>query len=142
MRSFSALASTSPTSTPPSWVNRIQSPCTLRISYEPSRCAMFPSCARVRIWESDAPKLRGHTYVSHGVYVNVVFSALRMGNEWFNEELSKVSFHRFHLLELPSAGFDPFSSFGPCLVKSQETALTTTLDQLIWFGDKSGAWCK
>ena len=26
MRSFSALASTSPTSTPPSWVNRIQSP--------------------------------------------------------------------------------------------------------------------
>ena len=88
------------------------------------------------------PKMNGHTYVSHGVYVDVVFSVLRMWNEWLNEELSKVSFHRFHLLELPSASFDPFSSVGPCLVESQETALTTTLDQLIWFGHEFGAWCK
>lgn len=65
-----------------------------------------------------------------------------MRNEWFDEELSKVSLHRFHLLELPSASFDPFPSFGPCLVKSQKTALATTLNQLIWFGHEFGAWCK
>src|SRR5271154_6291949 len=102
MRIFSAFASTSPTSTPPSWVKRIQSPCrTLAPSIQPAS---------------------GVAYVSDGVDVDVVFGVGWVRHEWLDQELSEVACDRLYLLLFACSCCNPSLGFGPGLVECQKTA--------------------
>lgn len=79
------------------------------------------------------------TYLAHGVDVDIVFGVLGMGDEGLDEELTKDTGDSLNLDGLCGASLDPFTSLGPGFVESQETALTSSLDQLVWFGDELGA---
>lgn len=78
------------------------------------------------------------THVSNGVDVNVVFGAFGMGYERLNEEMPQNTLDGLDLLPLASAGFNPSTGFGPGFVQGQETALASTLYQLIWLCDEFG----
>lgn len=54
-----------------------------------------------------------------------------MGNHRLNQEVTKDTNDVLNLNVLASAGLNPLTGLGPSLVQSKQTALTTTLDQLI-----------
>lgn len=62
-----------------------------------------------------------------------------MRNKGFHEELTKDTSDTLNLDILGGASFDPFLGLGPGLIESEETALSSPLDQLVWFGDELGA---
>lgn len=63
-----------------------------------------------------------------------------MRNKWLNQELAEEALDVLNLLLLASAFCNPSTSFGPGLVEGEETALASTLDQLIWFCDEFGVF--
>ena len=75
-------------------------------------------------------------YLSDRVDVNVVFGVGGMRYEWLDKEMSQNTLYSLDLLSLASAGLYPSTSFRPRLVQGQKTALSSTLDQLIGFGDE------
>ena len=82
------------------------------------------------------------TYISNRININVIFSFLRMRDEWLNQEISEDTLHRLHLLSLASSFLDPLAAFRPRFVDCQETTLASSFDQLIWFGDPFSVWSK
>jgi hypothetical protein len=80
------------------------------------------------------------TYLSHRVDVNVVFGVLGVRNKWLDQELAEEALDVLDLLLLASAFCDPSTSIGPALVEGEQTALASTLDQLIWLSDKFGVF--
>jgi hypothetical protein len=73
------------------------------------------------------------------VDVDVVFGLLGVGDEGLDEELTKDTSDGLNLDILAGTSLNPLASLGPGLVQSEETALTTSLDQLVGFGDELGA---
>lgn len=63
--------------------------------------------------------------------VDVVLSFLRVGNERLNQELTENASDGLNLDVLSGASLNPFPSLSPGLVQSEETALATSLDQLV-----------
>ena len=121
MSSFSALASTSPTSTPPSCVKRIQSPWNEKISVD----------------KQEDPG--NSAYLANGVDVDVIFSLLGVGNKGLNEELPQKALDGLDLLLLAGTRSNPLSGLWPCLVQAQEATLASSLDQLVGLCDEPGA---
>jgi len=74
--------------------------------------------------------------ITDGVDVDILFGIGRVRHERLDQELSENSGHSLDLLLLAGFGLNPLSGFGPCLVKGQETALASPLDQLIWLGNE------
>lgn len=64
-----------------------------------------------------------------------------MRHERLDKELSEDTSDVLNLLFLASSCFNPCSCFVPSLVQGEETALSSSLDQLIWLSDKLGTWC-
>lgn len=62
-----------------------------------------------------------------------------MRDKWLDQELSKGADDVLDLLFLAGSCSDPGSGFRPGLVQGQKTALSSSLDQLIWFGNEFGA---
>lgn len=74
------------------------------------------------------------THISDGVDVDVVLGLLRMGHKGFNEKLPQETGDRLNFLLLARSGCDPGFGLRPGLVEGEETALASSLDQLIWLG--------
>lgn len=65
-----------------------------------------------------------------------------MRDKRLDQELAEVALDVLDLLFLASAFCNPSTSFGPGLVEGEETALASTLDQLIWLSDELGVFGK
>ena len=70
--------------------------------------------------------------------VDVVFSVLGVGDKRLDQELTKDTSDSLNLDILGSTSLNPFPGLSPSLVQAEKTALASTLDQLVWFGDKLG----
>lgn len=80
----------------------------------------------------------GKTYITDGVDVDVVLGILRVRDERLNEELSQNTLCGLNLLLLTSTLSNPGLGLGPGLVEGQQTALSSTLDELIGLCDELG----
>ena len=124
MRIFLALASTSPTSMPPSCVKRIQSPCASRRQPQTPRPSFSP-------WRLVA-------HLTDGVDVNVVLRPLRMRHKRLDQKLPQHARDRLHLLRLARLLRHPGAGLGPGLVEGEQAALAAALDQLVGLGHELG----
>lgn len=61
-----------------------------------------------------------------------------MRNEGLDEELAQNARNRLDLGFLGGASFEPPPGFGPGFIQRKETGLSSSLDQLVWFGDEFG----
>lgn len=61
-----------------------------------------------------------------------------MRHKWLDQELSQDTINGLDAYRLAGTLLDPLSGFRPCFVQSKETALASTLDQLIRLCDKLG----
>lgn len=82
------------------------------------------------------------SYISDRVDVDVVLRIGRVRNERLDKELSQRPDGGLNLDFLASSSLDPRPCLGPCLVQGQQTALASSLDQLVWFGDQFHAGSK
>lgn len=89
--------------------------------------------------DDQCAKEKGTTYISDGVDVDVVLGVLRVGNERLDEELSQNTADVLNLLRLAGALSDPGLGLGPGLVEGEQTALASSLDELIGLRDELGA---
>lgn len=80
-----------------------------------------------------------HAYLANRVDVDVILRVSRVRNERLDQELAKNTVYYLDALILSSLARNPLLRFGPGLVEGQETALATTLDQLIWLRNELGA---
>lgn len=76
------------------------------------------------------------TYLTDGVNADVRLSFLSVGNHRLNEEVAEDTNDVLDLNVLASAGLNPLTGLSPSLVEGKQTALTTTLDQLIGLRNK------
>lgn len=61
-----------------------------------------------------------------------------MRDKGLDEELSQDTLDVLDLLGLAGSGGDPLLGLGPGLVESEQTALASSLDQLVWLCNKLG----
>lgn len=66
-----------------------------------------------------------------GVDVDIIFGSLWVRHEWLDQELSQNTDNSLHLLRLASSRSNPGLRLWPCLVQGKETALASSLDELI-----------
>lgn len=76
------------------------------------------------------------THLTNGHDVDVVFCLLRMRHKRLNQELSQDTLYRLDLLRLASTSLNPGAGFRPGLVEGEQTALASSLDQLIGLCDE------
>ena len=81
----------------------------------------------------------GFTYITDRVDVDIVLSALRVGNKRLDKELSQNTSGVLNLLLLSSSLSDPSLGLGPSLVQGQQAALASALDELIRLRNELGA---
>jgi len=81
---------------------------------------------------------RKYTYLSHRVDVDVVLCVLGVRHEWLDEEVPKDTIDGFDPLGLASPRLHPLTSLSPRLVQSQQAALASPLDQLVWLRNEPG----
>jgi hypothetical protein len=96
----------------------------------------LPSASRMDL--ADMVKLGRQTTLSHRVDVDVVLGVLGVRDERLNEEMSQDASGVLNLLLLQGTLSNPSTSLSPSLVKSQETSLATTLDELIGLCNELG----
>ena len=65
-----------------------------------------------------------------------------MRHEWLNQELSEHAHDGLHLLRLARTSCNPGLCLWPRLVQRQETALASSLDELVRLGHELGPGCK
>jgi hypothetical protein len=73
------------------------------------------------------------------VDVDVVFGLLGVRNEGLDKEMAEHTDNGLDLDFLCSTALNPLPRLSPGLVQSEETALASSLDQLIWFSHELGS---
>jgi len=83
--------------------------------------------------------------------VDIVLRILRMRNKGLHKEIGQVALNVLdlkltcksgamgYLLEFASAFLNPFSAFFPPFVETQKAALSSSLDQHVWFRNEFSA---
>lgn len=70
--------------------------------------------------------------------INIVLGLLGVRDEGLDEELAQNARDGLDLDILGGASFDPLLGFGPGFIQRKETGLSSSLDQLVGFGDEFG----